>query len=98
MTRRILCGLLTGLLFALVLGSFETSEARELRETRVYLPTYGGQSWGRGTILPRERHVLERRPMGDGMFLMNGRWYRAEVGHCWHWAAGDLIRLRAGDW
>ena len=98
MTSRILCGSLLGLLLVMVLGFFGQSEARELRETRVNLPTYGGQSWGEGTILRRERHVLERRPAGDGSFRMNGRWYQAVVGRCHRWVAGDRIRLRAGSW
>jgi hypothetical protein len=99
MASRFLQGTLTALLLAAGLGAVaDVSDARELRQMRVRLPTYGGQSWGEGTILPRERHVLERRPGVGGIFLMNGSWYQAMAGHCRRWAANDRITLRAGDW
>jgi hypothetical protein len=97
MTSRFLRTTLPALLLTLVLLPSGQSDAREFRRTRVYLPSIGDQSWGDGVILPRERHVLEKRPSG-GTFLMNGTWYQAMAGHCGHWVAGDRIRLRAGSW
>ncbi len=49
--------------------------------------------------LPPERHVIEVvQPPGSGNFIINGRRFVAKTDACYRWAAGERIRLVAGDW
>jgi hypothetical protein len=49
--------------------------------------------------LPPERHVVEvSRPTSSGYFTINGTGFAATTAGCARWAAGERIRLLAGDW
>ncbi len=49
--------------------------------------------------LPPERHVIEVvQPPWSGNFIINGTRFTAKTPACWRWAAGERIRLIAGDW
>jgi hypothetical protein len=49
--------------------------------------------------LPPERHVIEVvQPPFSGNFIINGRRFTAKSPACLRWAAGERIRLIAGDW
>jgi hypothetical protein len=49
--------------------------------------------------LPPERHVIEVvQPPYSGNFIINGARFTAKTAACWRWAAGERIRLVAGDW
>jgi hypothetical protein len=49
--------------------------------------------------LPPERHVIEVvQPPWSGNFIINGTRFTAKTAACWRWAAGERIRLIAGDW
>jgi hypothetical protein len=53
----------------------------------------------RHIYLPPERHVIEVvQPPGSGNFIINGRRFVAKTDACYRWAAGERIRLIAGDW
>jgi hypothetical protein len=50
-------------------------------------------------VLPPERHVVEVvRPPWSGNFIINGRPFTGVTPACFRWAAGEPIRLLAGDW
>ena len=50
-------------------------------------------------VLPPERHVIEvTRPTYSGYFVINGTRFTATTARCARWAAGERIRLVAGDW
>jgi hypothetical protein len=52
-----------------------------------------------GFYLPPERHVIEVvQPPFSGNFIINGRRFTAKSPACMRWAAGERIRLVAGDW
>ena len=52
-----------------------------------------------GYNLPPERHVIEVvQPPFSGNFIINGRRFTAKSPACMRWAAGERIRLVAGDW
>ena len=52
-----------------------------------------------GIYLPPERHVIEvNRPTYSGYFVINGTRFTATTARCARWAAGERIRLFAGDW
>lgn len=49
--------------------------------------------------LPAERHVIEVvQPPYSGNFIINGARFTAATPACFGWAAGERIRLVAGDW
>ena len=49
--------------------------------------------------LPPERHVIEVvQPPGSGNFIINGMRFTAKTDACYRWAAGERIKLIAGDW
>ena len=49
--------------------------------------------------LPPERHVIEVvQPPSSGNFIINGTRFTALTAACLHWAAGERIKLLAGDW
>ena len=49
-------------------------------------------------LLP-ERHVIEVvQPPYSGNFIINGRRFTAKSAACMRWAAGERIKLIAGDW
>ena len=52
-----------------------------------------------GFYLPHERHVIEVvQPPYSGNFIINGAPFTAKSAACMRWAAGERIRLIAGDW
>src|SRR5712671_7872888 len=49
--------------------------------------------------LPPERHVIEVvQPPYSGNFIINGARFTAKTAACTRWAAGERIKLLAGDW
>ena len=49
--------------------------------------------------LPPEQHVIEVvQPPYSGNFIINGTRFTARTPSCFSWAAGERIRLIAGDW
>jgi len=49
--------------------------------------------------LPPERHVIEVvRPPYSANFIINGARFVGRTPACWSWAAGERIKLLAGDW
>ena len=49
--------------------------------------------------LPPEQHVIEVvQPPYSGNFIINGTQFTARTPACLGWAAGERIRLIAGDW
>ena len=49
--------------------------------------------------LPPERHVIEVvQPPWSGNFIINGARFTGVTASCLSWAAGERIRLVAGDW
>jgi hypothetical protein len=49
--------------------------------------------------LPPERHVVEVvSPPYSGRFIINGARFTGWTPACFSWAAGEQIRLLAGDW
>jgi hypothetical protein len=49
--------------------------------------------------LPPERHVIEVvQPPYSGVFIINGIRFTGMTPACLRWAAGERIRLIAGDW
>ena len=49
--------------------------------------------------LPPERHVIEVvQPPYSGNFIINGTRFTAKTAACLPWAAGERIKLIAGDW
>ena len=49
--------------------------------------------------LPPERHVIEVvQPPYSGNFIINGARFTAKTAACTRWAAGERIKLIAGDW
>ena len=64
----------------------------EYRRHRYYQPHYY-------IYLPPDRHVIEVvQPPWSGNFIINGSRFTAKTPACWRWAAGERIRLLAGDW
>ena len=64
----------------------------EYRRYRYYQPHYY-------IYLPPDRHVIEVvQPPWSGNFIINGSRFTAKTPACWRWAAGERIRLIAGDW
>jgi hypothetical protein len=52
-----------------------------------------------GIYLPPERHVIEVvRPPYSANFIINGARFVGRTPACWSWAAGERIKLLAGDW
>jgi hypothetical protein len=52
-----------------------------------------------GIYLPPERHVIEVvRPPYSANFIINGARFVGQTPACWSWAAGERIKLLAGDW
>jgi hypothetical protein len=52
-----------------------------------------------GIYLPPERHVIEVvRPPYSANFIINGARFVGQSPACWSWAAGERIKLLAGDW
>ena len=50
-------------------------------------------------VLSAERHVIEVvSPPYSGYFIINGARFRGWSPACFSWAAGERIRLVAGDW
>jgi hypothetical protein len=51
------------------------------------------------SALPPERHVIEIvRPPYSGSFIINAAAFTAKTPACWNWAAGERVKLVAGDW
>jgi hypothetical protein len=49
--------------------------------------------------LPPERHVVEVvQPPWSGNFIINGARFTGKSPACFNWAAGERIKLIAGDW
>jgi len=49
--------------------------------------------------LPPERHVVEVvQPPWSGRFIINGHRFAGRTPACFSWAAGERIKLIAGDW
>jgi hypothetical protein len=49
--------------------------------------------------LPPAQHVIEVvQPPYSGNFIINGTRFTARTPTCFSWAAGERIRLIAGDW
>jgi hypothetical protein len=49
--------------------------------------------------LPPERHVIEVvQPPFSGNFIINGARFTGKSPACLRWAAGERIKLIAGDW
>jgi hypothetical protein len=49
--------------------------------------------------LPPERHVIEIvQPPWSGNFIINGTRFTGRTVSCLRWAAGERIKLIAGDW
>jgi hypothetical protein len=60
---------------------------------------YSRHRYQPGFYLPPERHVIEVvQPPFSGNFIINGRRFTAKSPACMRWAAGERIRLVAGDW
>ena len=52
-----------------------------------------------GHYLPPERHVVEVvQPPWSGNFIINGARFTGKSRACFSWAAGERIKLIAGDW
>ncbi|HEY6993331.1 MAG TPA: hypothetical protein VH397_06450 [Xanthobacteraceae bacterium] len=52
-----------------------------------------------GFALPAERHVIEVvSPPYSARFIINGARFAGWTRPCFSWAAGERIRLIAGDW
>ena len=50
-------------------------------------------------VLPPERHVIEIEKYAySDRFIINGARFTARSPSCFGWAAGERIRLLAGDW
>ncbi len=61
--------------------------------------SYSRNRYHYGYNLPPERHVIEVvQPPFSGNFIINGRRFTAKSPACMRWAAGERIRLVAGDW
>ncbi len=61
---------------------------------RVHRPYHGYRLY-----LPPERHVVEVvQPPWSGNFIINGRRFTGVSPACFGWAAGEQIKLIAGDW
>jgi hypothetical protein len=53
----------------------------------------------RRIYLPPERHVVEKvSPPWSANFLINGTRFTGYSPACFRWAAGERIKLIAGDW
>jgi hypothetical protein len=77
------------LVFAVMIG--QPAHADGMRASR-----YRAVPW---YVLPPERHVIEVvQPPWSGNFIINGRRFTGRTPSCLRWAAGEPIRLRAGDW
>jgi hypothetical protein len=75
-----------GLLLCQPAGADEADVARQ----RYYRYLYS---------LPPERHVIEVvSPPYSGRFIINGARFTGWTRACFGWAAGERIRLIAGDW
>jgi len=60
---------------------------------------YSGYRYPAGFYLPPERHVIELVvPPYSGRFMINGARFTAKTDACARWAAGERIKLIAGDW
>ena len=72
---------------SLCLPAFADGEYRRYRYYHHYI------------YLPPERHVIEVvQPSWSGNSIINGSRFTAKTPACWRWAAGERIRLIAGDW
>src|SRR5262249_32947391 len=62
--------------------------------------THHHRTWHhRRFVLLPARHVVEKNwPTGSGRFIINGSRFPAMSADCARWAAGERIRLLAGDW
>ena len=57
------------------------------------------RSYSHSIYLPPERHVIEVvQPPASGRFIINGTRFTAKTAACLPWAAGERIKLVAGDW
>jgi hypothetical protein len=69
--------------------------ASALADSMEYAPRRSYQRF----YLPAERHVIEVvQPPYSGNFIINGARFAALTPACFAWAAGERIRLLAGDW
>ena len=60
---------------------------------------YSGHRHYHHHYLPPERHVIEVvQPPYSGNFIINGTRFTAKTAACTRWAAGERIKLLAGDW
>jgi len=72
-----------------------TASAPALADGEYRRPTY----YRHQIYLPPERHVIEVvRPPSSGNFIINGFQFTATTPACMQWAAGERIKLLAGDW
>jgi hypothetical protein len=78
---------------AFALGSLLCASA--LADGMEYAPRRSYQRF----YLPAEQHVIEVvQPPYSGNFIINGARFTARTPACFAWAAGERIRLLAGDW
>jgi hypothetical protein len=81
-------------LLALLLAFSQTAFAADLVS-----PRRPHAAYHHAIVLPPERHVIERvHPPFGGDFLINGTVFAPASPACLGWAAGEPIRLVAGDW
>jgi hypothetical protein len=68
-------------------------------ETEYSRPGYYQYYYQYRYSLPSEQHVIEVvQPPYSGNFIINGTRFTARTPSCFSWAAGERIRLIAGDW
>jgi|SRR5258705_10365033 hypothetical protein len=82
--------LISAFALATLIAAPALADGMDYAPRRYYQPRY---------YLPPERHVIEVvQPPWSGNFIINGARFTALTGACFGWAAGDRIRLIAGDW
>ena len=68
-------------------------------ETEYTRPGYYQYYYQYRYSLPPEQHVIEVvQPPYSGNFIINGARFTAKTAACARWAAGERIKLLAGDW
>jgi hypothetical protein len=78
----------SGLVFAVAIGSHALADG--MNHPHHYYHRH---------YLPPERHVVEIvQPPWSGNFIINGTRFVGQSPACFTWAAGERIKLIAGDW
>lgn len=93
-------GLLDRAILALALTFSTLAPAPKAAADGMRVPPQQHRQWHhRRIVLPPERHVVEvNQPTYSGYFVINGTRFTATTQSCARWAAGERIRLLAGDW